>query len=100
MGGTYILIGLGLTLILSIMSILQFAHGEIYMLGAFTVYFLCVLHGVNLYLSVFISMLTTAVIGLIIERILLRPLKGVISVLCLCDYRAEPHPANCRHVIV
>lgn len=84
MGGVYILIGLGLTLILSIMNILQFAHGEIYMLGAFTVYFLCVMHGVDLYLSVFISMLTTAVIGLIIERILLRPLKGVfLSYVCV-----------------
>jgi branched-chain amino acid transport system permease protein len=83
MGGTYILIGLGLTLILSIMSILQFAHGEVYMLGAFTVYLFCVLHGVNLYASVLISMLTTAGIGLIIERILLRPLKGVfLSYVC------------------
>lgn len=84
MGGTYILIGLGLTLILSIMSILQFAHGEVYMLGAFTVYFFCVLHGVNLYLSVLISMLTTAAIGLILERVLLRPLKGVfLSYVCV-----------------
>jgi branched-chain amino acid transport system permease protein len=84
MGGVYILIGLGLTLILSIMSILQFAHGEVYMLGAFTVYLLCVLNGVNLYLSVFISMITTAVIGLIIERIFLRPLKGVfLSYVCV-----------------
>jgi branched-chain amino acid transport system permease protein len=84
MGGTYILIGLGLTLILSIMNILQFAHGEIYMLGAFTVYFLCVMHGVNLYVAVFISMLTTALIGLVIERILLRPLKGkFLSYVCV-----------------
>jgi len=84
MGGVYILIGLGLTLILGIMNILQFAHGEVYMLGAFTVYFFCVMHGVNLYAAVFISMLTTAVIGLIIERILLRPLKGVfLSYVCV-----------------
>jgi branched-chain amino acid transport system permease protein len=84
MGGTYILVGLGLTLILSIMSILQFAHGEIYMLGSFTVYFLCVMHGVNLYVSAFISMLSTAVFGLIMERILLRPLKGVfLSYVCV-----------------
>jgi branched-chain amino acid transport system permease protein len=84
MGGTYILVGLGLTLILSIMSILQFAHGEIYMLGAFTVYFFCVLHGVNLYLAVFISMITTAIIGLVIEKILLRPLKGkFMSYVCV-----------------
>jgi len=66
------------------MSILQFAHGEIYMLGSFTVYFLCVMHGVNLYASAFISMLSTAVIGLIIEKILLRPLKGkFLSYVCV-----------------
>jgi branched-chain amino acid transport system permease protein len=84
MGGTYILIGLGLTLILGIMNILQFAHGEVYMLGAFTVYLLTVLNGVNLYLAVVISMVTTAVIGLILERILLRPLKGqFMSYVCV-----------------
>jgi branched-chain amino acid transport system permease protein len=54
------------------------------MLGAFTVYFLCIMHGVNLYAAVFISMLTTAGIGLIIERILLRPLKGkFLSYVCV-----------------
>ena len=84
MGGTYILIGLGLTLILGIMNMLQFAHGEIYMLGAFTVYFLCVLEGVNLYAAVVIAMVTTAIVGLILERILLRPLKGVfLSYVCV-----------------
>jgi branched-chain amino acid transport system permease protein len=84
MGGTYILIGMGLTLILGIMNILQFAHGEVYMLGAFTVYLLSVLNGVNLYLAVVISMFTTAVIGLILERALLRPLKGkFLSYVCV-----------------
>ena len=84
LGGTYILIGLGLTLILSIMSILQFAHGEIYMLGAYGVYFFCVLNGVPLYLAILVSMFATSCIGLIIERILLRPLKGVfLSYVCV-----------------
>jgi branched-chain amino acid transport system permease protein len=84
LGGTYILIGLGLTLILSIMSILQFAHGEIYMLGAYAVYFFCMMHGVPLYVAIFISMLTTAFIGLVIEKVLLRPLKGVfLSYVCV-----------------
>ena len=84
MGGMYILIGLGLTLMLSIMNILQFAHGEVYMLGAFIVYFFCVMHGVNLYVSVLISMILTAIVGLILERILLRPLKGMfMSYVCV-----------------
>lgn len=84
LGGTYILLGLGLTLILSIMSILQFAHGEIYMLGAYGVYFFCVMNGVPLYLAILVSMLTTALVGLIVERVLLRPLKGVfLSYVCV-----------------
>jgi len=84
LGGTYILIGLGLTLILSIMNILQFAHGEIYMLGAYAVYFLCVMNGVPLYLAILFSMLATTVIGLVMERVLLRPLKGVfLSYVCV-----------------
>ncbi len=84
LGGTYILIGLGLTLILSIMSILQFAHGEIYMLGAYAVYFFCVMYGVPLYAAILISMITTAIIGLVVERVLLRPLKGVfLSYVCV-----------------
>ena len=35
LGFTYILLALGLTLVLSVMDILNFAHGAIYMLGAF-----------------------------------------------------------------
>ena len=83
LGGTYILIALGLTLILSVMKIMQFAHGEVYMVGAFTVFFFAVMHGVNLYAAIFISMITTAILGLILERVLLRPLKGEF-ISCVC----------------
>lgn len=84
LGGTYILIGLGLTLILSVMKIMQFAHGEIYMLGAFTVFYFAVINGVNLYAAIFIAMITTAIVGLIIERVLLRPLQGnFLSCVCV-----------------
>jgi len=40
LGWLYVLMALGMTLILSIMGILQLAHGEIYMMGAFLVYYL------------------------------------------------------------
>jgi branched-chain amino acid transport system permease protein len=54
------------------------------MLGAYGVYFFCVLNGVPLYLAIFMSMFATSVVGLIIERILLRPLKGVfLSYVCV-----------------
>ena len=84
LGGVYILIGLGLTLILSVMQIMQFAHGEVYMIGAFTVYFFAVMHGVNLYVAILIAIVVTAALGLIIERGLFRYLKGrFLSYVCV-----------------
>jgi branched-chain amino acid transport system permease protein len=72
----YILLALGLTLILSIMNIMQFAHGEIYMIGAFIVYYLIVLYGFNFFLAVPISMVVVGILGLFLERLFFRPLKG------------------------
>ena len=40
LGGIYILVALGLTLVLSIMGIVQISHGEIYMVGAYLVYYM------------------------------------------------------------
>ncbi len=68
LAGIYILIALGLTLILSIMNILQFAHGEVYMIGAFVIYYLMVDGGLNAFLAIFISMVVTGILGLILER--------------------------------
>jgi branched-chain amino acid transport system permease protein len=76
LGGMYIIIALGLTLLLSIMRILQLAHGEIYMLGAYTVYYLSVSYGINLYLSIVICMIAMAFVGIALERGLFRPCGG------------------------
>lgn len=76
LGWLYILIALGLALIFSIMDILQFAHGEIYMLAAYVSYFLCTNLGMNIYIAMIISMATMAVVGVIMERFLFRPVRG------------------------
>ena len=81
MGWLYVLMALGLTLILSIMGILQLAHGEIYMIGAYIVFVLARQHGVNLYAAIVISMLVMAVFGALIERGLFRPRPGQDPVL-------------------
>lgn len=73
MGGLYVLMALGLTLLLSIMKILQLAHGEIYMIGAYVVYYLSVSFGVNLYLAILISMGSMALAGIVLERFFFRP---------------------------
>lgn len=78
-GANYILVALGLTVIFSIMNVLNFAHGEIYMLGAFAVYFLVGLH-VNYALALIIAILATGFLGFVLERFLFRPAKGDILI--------------------
>jgi branched-chain amino acid transport system permease protein len=75
LGWLYVLMALGLTLILSIMGILQLAHGEIYMLGAFGVHYL-VGRGLGLYPAIAVSMVMMAVFGILLERGLFRPRPG------------------------
>lgn len=79
----YILIALGLTLILSIMRVLQFAHGEVYMIGAYTVYYFTVIHGLNYFLAIFISMILIAALALLLEKFLFRPLQDTFLP-CIC----------------
>jgi len=78
LGWLYVLMALGLTLILSIMGILQLAHGEVYMMGAYVTYYCCVSFGVNIYASMFISMAIMAGFGLFMERFLFRPVRAEI----------------------
>jgi len=72
----YSLAAVGLTLIYGIMRIIQFAHGHIYMLGAFAVFFLFQQAGLNYGLALIISVLLLAALGLLIERVFFRPLRG------------------------
>lgn len=76
LGGAYALIGVGLTMVLGIMRVVNFAHGELYMLGAYFVYTLMNVLGFNFYLSLCTSVLIVACIGACIERVILRPLRG------------------------
>jgi branched-chain amino acid transport system permease protein len=75
LGWIYVLMALGLTLIFGIMRIMQFAHGEIYMLGAYVVYYLSASFGVPLLAATAMSMAVMAGVGLILERFLFRRLK-------------------------
>ena len=72
----YILVSLGLTLILSIMNIVQLAHGEIYMIGAYLVYYLFSILGINFYVSLLASILLVGGFGIIMQRFLFRRYTG------------------------
>lgn len=76
MGWVYVLVALGLTIVFSIMRILQLAHGEIYMLGAFCVYYMCVVFGINIFVAFVISALALALLGVVLERLCFRRFRG------------------------
>lgn len=83
LAGIYVLMALGIALILSIMDILQFAHGEVYMLGAFVTYFVVVRLGGNMILGILASMVGAGLLGFILERAVFRPLLGkFLPVVC------------------
>ena len=72
LGWLYVLMALGLTLMLSIMGILQLAHGEVYMFSAYLVFTLLDSFNFNLYLSMFVITIFMGIVGLFLERILFR----------------------------
>jgi branched-chain amino acid transport system permease protein len=75
-GWIYVLVALGLALVFSILGILQFAHGEIYMLGAYVVYYACVVGHIPFLLALLISALVMGVGGIILERVMFRRIRG------------------------
>jgi branched-chain amino acid transport system permease protein len=77
MGWLYVLIALGLTLIFGILRIIQFAHGEIYMLGAYVSYAL-VGAGLPLWLALLVSCACLAAAGYGLERWCFRRLRGEV----------------------
>jgi branched-chain amino acid transport system permease protein len=75
-GSAYALIALGYTMIYGILGLINFAQGEIYMCGAFVAVLLLATGQVPFLVAVVAGMLAAAVLGLILERLAFRPLRG------------------------
>ena len=76
LGGAYALISVGMTMIFGIMNISNFAHGTIYMLGGYCVYFFSMAFGVPFFLAVALSILAVGLAGIAMERIVFKPVYG------------------------
>jgi branched-chain amino acid transport system permease protein len=76
LGGTYALLGIGLTLIFGLMSVVNFAHGEFYTLGAYAAFAALALAGAGFVVALAAAIVAGAVLGGLCERVLLRPLRG------------------------
>jgi branched-chain amino acid transport system permease protein len=79
LGCIYILVSLGLTLILSVMGVAQFAHGEIYMLGAYVVFYLVTGAGINFFLAMIISALVMGFVGVVLYIVFIRPFRRQVE---------------------
>ena len=76
LGGTYALLGIGLTLIFGIMRVVNFTHGELYAFGAYTVYLVAASLGLNFFLGLVVAVLAGVLLGALIELALLRPIRS------------------------
>ena len=75
-GCIYVLLATGLNLIFGVMKLVNFAHGELLMIGAYMGYSVCISLGVNAYIAVFFSMGIVALIGIAVERLCFRRVLG------------------------
>ena len=74
-GGIYAMIAVGYTMIYGVIQLINFAHGEIYMLGAFFAITFIVTLGIPFYLALPLSMACCAICGVLLDIIAYRPLR-------------------------
>jgi branched-chain amino acid transport system permease protein len=75
-GCFYAMLSLGLAIIFGLLNVINFAHGALYMLGAFGSYLMLQLFGVDYWLSLLIVPIAVGLFGAVIERLFLRRLAG------------------------
>jgi branched-chain amino acid transport system permease protein len=83
LGSVYALFALGFTLIFGILGVINLSHGAIFMLGSYTALLLVDQFACPLWLAMLLAMLVSGLIGLIVDFIVLRPLRA----------RSAPHLA-------
>ncbi len=81
-GVIYAVIAAGLTVIFSILKIVNFAHGEVYMMGGYFAYFAIALAGIPPLPAVLVAMALSFALSILVERTLLTPLYSP-------DHRAQ-----------
>ena len=73
-GLVYALMGVGLALLNGVMRIINFAHGEFYMIGGYMAYYSSTMLGFPFYFSVPTAMIVTFLLGAVVEKLLLSPI--------------------------
>jgi branched-chain amino acid transport system permease protein len=74
-GAMYALMGIGLSLIFGILGVVNFAHGEFFMLGTYAMYFVATVLGLPFLSGVAAAAIVLFVVGVLVERALIEPLR-------------------------
>lgn len=75
LGSIYALIALGYTMIYGIIKLINFAHGDIYMVGAYIGFFAITQAGLSIVPALLVSLVTTALLGMLVEKLAYKPLR-------------------------
>jgi branched-chain amino acid transport system permease protein len=76
-GAFYAMLSLGLAVIFGLLDVVNFAHGALYMLGAFAAWIMLDKWGINYWFALFLAPLVVGALGVVIERLLLKRLYGL-----------------------
>ncbi|NQL61229.1 branched-chain amino acid ABC transporter permease [Streptococcus suis] len=83
LGSVYALIALGYTMVYGIIKLINFAHGDLYMMGAFIGYYLINAFQLNFFVALVLTMVLTAALGVLIEFLAYRPLRNSTKIAAL-----------------
>ena len=76
LGSVYAIIALGYTMVYGIAKMLNFAHGDIIMIGSYVVFVTVSSMGFPPFLGVLIAVAACTALGIVIERVAYKPLRG------------------------
>ncbi len=83
LGSIYALIALGYTMVYGIVRLINFAHGDVFMVGSFVGFYAVTMLGVGFFPALLLAMASCAVLGMIIERIAYKPLRNAARIAVL-----------------
>ena len=78
-GAIYALIALGYTMVYGVAKMLNFAHGDVIMVGGYVIFYSMTSFSINPYLSVLIAVIVCTVLGIVIEKVAYKPLRQATS---------------------
>ena len=83
LGSIYALIALGYTMVYGIVKLINFAHGDVFMIGSFVGFFSITVLDIGLFPALILSMVVCAIFGVTIERIAYKPLRNATRIAAL-----------------